>query len=110
MNAMLVGADRLGNIPQILSELGIQVRHHVSGRVPAHQKTGAALPKNLDLLILFTDFLNHNAMRTYRSRAQAQGIRVIACRRSASCLVATLGMQVGDWACADCPQRPQAKV
>jgi hypothetical protein len=61
------------------------------------------LPVGTDLLILFTDFLNHNAMRSFRAQAEAQGIRVLACRRSASCLLVALRrtLGVGD-SCQDC--------
>jgi len=95
MNAMLVGADRLGNIPEVLETLGIQVQRHISGRASSHQKSVGYLPQNLDLLILFTDFLGHNVMKSYRNQAQAQGITVIACRRSASCLVQSLRRALG---------------
>jgi len=87
MNAVVVGADRLGNIPELLEKIGIRVTKHISGRAVSHQRQEAALPSNTNLLILFTDFLNHNVMQSYRSRARSQGIRVLACRRSASCLL-----------------------
>jgi len=87
MNAVVVGADRLGNIPELLEKIGIRVTNHISGRAVSHQRQVAALPSNTNLLILFTDFLNHNVMQSYRSRARSQGIRVLACRRSASCLL-----------------------
>ena len=29
MNALLVGADRLGNIPDVLAEFGIRIRGHI---------------------------------------------------------------------------------
>lgn len=90
MNAMVVGADRLGNIPEVLEKLGIKIESHITGRAASHQKMAGFLSHNLDLLILFTDFLNHNAMRTYRAQARAQGIRVVACRRSATCLMVSL--------------------
>ena len=95
MNAMVVGADRLGNIPDALSEMGIQIHRHVTGRSPANQRSLQALPRGTDLLILFTDFLNHNAMKCYRGQAQSQGIPVIACRRSASCLVQSVRRFLG---------------
>jgi len=104
MNAMVVGADRLGNIPDALAELGIQIRRHVTGRASAHQRSVQSLPRDTDLLILFTDFLNHNAMKCYRGQAQAQGIPVIACRRSASCLVQSVRRFLGaSGTCASCP-------
>lgn len=102
MNAVVVGADRLGNIPQALATLGIQIERHVSGRASAHQRTVGALPRNTQLLILFTDFLSHNVMKSYRNQAQVQGIPVIACRRSASCLLQSVGRFLGLDACRDC--------
>lgn len=92
---MVVGADRLGNIPDALAGMGIQIHRHVTGRSSAHQRSVQSLPRDTDLLILFTDFLNHNAMKCYRGQAQAQGIPVIACRRSASCLVQSIRRFLG---------------
>jgi len=96
MNCVVVGADRLGSIPQLLENMGVRIVSHISGRAASHQRQIAGLPSNIDLLILFTDFLNHNAMRNYRKRAQAQGIRVLACRRSASCLLQQIRQMVGE--------------
>ena len=95
MNAVVVGADRLGNVPELLENTGIPIANHISGRAASHQRQVAALPSNTDLLILFTDFLNHNAMQSYRNRARSQGIRVLACRRSASCLLIEIQRLLG---------------
>jgi len=90
MNALVVGADRLGNIPDVLGGFGIRISEHVSGRQAAHQRRSAAISSDAQLVILFTDFLGHNVMRSFRSLAQAEGVPVIACRRSASCLSVSL--------------------
>lgn len=82
MKALLVGADRLGNIPQVLTEYGISILRHVSGRDPSAQRAERGMPAGTELLILFTDFLGHNVMRGYREAAKRQGLRVVACRRS----------------------------
>jgi hypothetical protein len=104
MNAVIVGADRLGNIPDMLGLLGIRIERHVTGRASAHQRSLPALPQNTQLLILFTDFLSHNVMRSYRNQAESQGIKVVACRRSASCLVQSLRRALGlGNTCPDCP-------
>jgi hypothetical protein len=85
MRATVVGGDRLGNIPQLLEARGILVTQHVSGR-GANDQRRTTLPRGTQLLILFTDFLNHNAMRAFREAAQNLGVPVLACRRSASAL------------------------
>ena len=90
MNAMLVGADRLGNIPKLLSDWNIRITQHITGRHASDQRKPQGLPKNTELLILFTDFLSHNVMRHFRNLAQSQGIPFIACRRSTTCLAHSL--------------------
>lgn len=99
MNAMLVGADRLGNIPERLAALGIVVSRHITGRSVAHQRRLPAVPCDVDVVILFTDFLGHNVMKGFRDRAQAGGVPVLACRRSASCLEMEIQR------CLGCPRR-----
>lgn len=86
MNALVVGADRLGNIPEALACYGISVAQHVTGRDVSHQRKLPNLPKGTELLILFTDFVGHNVMRHFRGLAQQQNIPVVACRRSVGCL------------------------
>ncbi|OQS36994.1 hypothetical protein B0T40_08675 [Chromobacterium haemolyticum] len=83
MNALLIGADSLGNIPAVLQSYDIRITRHICGRNVAHQRK-APLPGKPDLLILLTDFLGHNVMRNYRDSAHALGIPVVACRRSAT--------------------------
>jgi hypothetical protein len=89
MRATVVGGDRLGNIPQLLEARGIRVLRHVTGREASDQRR-AALPRGTDLLILFTDFLNHNAMRAFRAAAEEGGVPILACRRSSSALIEAL--------------------
>lgn len=81
-HAVVVGADRLGNIPDLLKGHNIAIGHHISGRDSAHQKRAPQLPSGTDLLILLTDFLGHNVMKAFRSAAQRAGVRVLVCRRS----------------------------
>ena len=90
MNAILIGADRLGNIPELLSDWNINITRHITGRHVSHQRKQHGLPRNTELLILFTDFLGHNVMRHFRNLAQVVGIPFIACRRSTSYLAQSL--------------------
>ena len=82
LSAVIIGADRLGNIPDLLKGHNIAITHHISGRDPSHQKKTLQLPSGTELVILLTDFLGHNVMKTCRTAAPRAGIRVVACRRS----------------------------
>src|SRR5690606_41749810 len=57
-----------------------------------------------DLVILLTDFLGHNVMKTFRLAAQRAGIRVLACRRSVCSMQQALD-QCGY--CKACPLREE---
>lgn len=101
LSAVIVGADRLGNIPDLLKRLNIAISHHISGRDPSHQKKTLQLPSGTDLVILLTDFLGHNVMKTFRQAAQRAGIQVIACRRS------VCSMQQALESCGLCQNNPR---
>ncbi len=45
VSALIVGADRLGNIPDLLRDHNIAIRHHISGRDPAHQRRRPRCPR-----------------------------------------------------------------
>lgn len=96
MNALIVGADRLGNIPDVLGEFGIRVAAHVSGRDSSHQRRGASLPSGIEMVILFTDFLGHNVMQRFRDAATREKVMVVCCRRSVCALQQALGRRMAD--------------
>jgi hypothetical protein len=100
VRAVVVGADRLGSIPDLLKEHNIDIAQHISGREPSHQKRVYQLPSGTGLLILLTDFLGHNVMKAFRAAAQRSGIRVLACRRSVCSVKQALDQ------CGYCKSRP----
>jgi len=105
MNAMLVGADTLGNIPAVLDSFGISIQRHLSGRNSSHQRKLDRLPAGTELLILFTDFLGHNVMRHFRALASQEDVRFIACRRSVCALKQSLSSAgLSEVSCKHCPR------
>ncbi len=103
MNAMLIGADRLGNIPSLLDEFGIRIAAHVTGRDRAHQRRAADLPAGVELVILFTDFLGHNVMTRFRQAAGKAGVEFVCCRRSVCALKQALDRREST-KCRECPK------
>lgn len=101
MNALLVGADRLGNIPDVLGSFGIRIAAHVSGRDTTHQRRSAPLPSGIGVVILFTDFIGHNVMQRFREAASREGVMFVCCRRSTCALQQALGKRLGE-RCASC--------
>ncbi len=112
VNAVVVGADRLGNIPDLLGSHNIRIIHHVSGREPSHQRRMLQLPSGTELVILLTDFLGHNVMKSFRQAAQRSGARVMACRRSVCAMQQALEQsglcrrgEPANEICEQCPRR-----
>lgn len=109
LSAVVVGADRLGNIPNLLRGHNISITHHISGRDPAHQKKTLSLPSGTQVVILLTDFLGHNVMKTFRNAAQKSGIKVVACRRSVCAMQQALE-QCGLCECANSARCDQRRI
>ncbi len=102
MNALVVGADRLGNIPEVLNEFGIVIAGHVTGRESNHQRRTAPLPAGTEVVILFTDFLGHNVMQRFREAASREGVMLVCCRRSVCALKQALGRRISQENCLNC--------
>lgn len=100
VSAVVVGADRLGNIPNLLQLHNINIKQHISGRDSAHQKKNLSLPSGTQLLILLTDFLGHNVMKSFRAAAVRSGVKVVACKRSTCSVRAVLAKE---GFCENCP-------
>jgi hypothetical protein len=112
-DALIVGADRLGNIPDILDQFGIRIVAHISGRDSSHQRRSvASLPAGVGIVILFTDFLGHNVMQGFRDAASRAGVSFVCCRRSVCALQQALGRRVNREKCEicnACPEKTRAK-
>ncbi|MDR2092630.1 MAG: DUF2325 domain-containing protein [Azoarcus sp.] len=110
-DALIVGADRLGNIPEVLHQFGIRIAAHVSGRDSSHQRRSvASLPAGVGIVILFTDFLGHNVMQSFRDAANRAGVSFVCCRRSVCALQQALGQRASREkcdACKACPEKTQ---
>jgi hypothetical protein len=102
MEALVVGADRLGNIPDVLNQFGIRIAGHISGRDSTHQRRTAPLPAGVEIVILFTDFLGHNVMQRFRQAASREGVMLVCCRRSVCALQEALGRRIPQGRCDAC--------
>lgn len=80
MTVLIAGADRLGNIPRELYNEGAKKIIHWTGRrKSAWNKT---IPKDIDKVIVYCDFINHNFMLNIKRQAKIKGIPVIYCKRA----------------------------
>lgn len=80
MTVLIAGADRLGNIPRELYTEGAKEIIHWTGR--RKSVCNKAIPKKIDKVIIFCDFINHNFMLSIKRQAKENGIPVIYCKRA----------------------------
>ncbi|OWZ85024.1 DUF2325 domain-containing protein [Natranaerobius trueperi] len=67
MTVLIVGGDKVDKIKNYLKqEIGATKVKHVTGRKERSMK----LPADLDLVIIMTDFINHNLCKNLKCQAK----------------------------------------
>ncbi len=82
MKALIVGADRLGNIPETLVNHGISDYIHWTGRKKGMRRL--EIPNEVDMVIVFYDFIEHNITEIVKQKAKQSKIPCIFSRRACS--------------------------
>lgn len=83
MKCLIVGTDRLGSAPAILKEkFNVNEIVHWDGR----KKPKCDLT-NLDLIVVYTGFVNHALMKSVKKMAKKNKIRTIYINRGLSELI-----------------------
>ncbi len=77
---LIVGADRLGSIPKKLEEIGFDDITHINGRKV--QMVKKEIPSHIDLILVLTDFINHNLTSVLKKKAMEQEIPICYAKRS----------------------------
>ncbi|OLS35521.1 dihydroorotate dehydrogenase [Alkalihalophilus pseudofirmus] len=86
---LIVGADRLGSIPQKLEGLGFKQITHVDGRKA--QMVKKEIPSHIDLILVLTDFINHNLTSVLKKKAAEQNIPICYAKRSWCSIYQSIG-------------------
>ena len=72
--ALVVGGDRLGSTPVKLGEEGVRILHWRGRNTMSKSKQ---IPANVDMVIIYWDFVNHRLMQSVKRQAKSKGIPVI---------------------------------
>lgn len=82
MSALIIGADRLGNIPSFLLEQGIDNIIHWDGRKKGMRTM--TIPENIEIVICLYDFLEHRLTEKVKKVTKERKIPCVFARRSIS--------------------------
>lgn len=88
MTALIVGGDRLGNIPQILNNKGITDYIHWVGRKKGMRNM--SIPTNIDMVIILYDFIEHNLAKIIKRESKNMEVPCIFSKRGTSDLTIQL--------------------
>jgi len=80
MNALLIGADYVEPIKEVLSSAGLNTVDHWTGRKPGD--TRRSVPRDVDVVVVLTDYVSHPLMKKIRQDTNKLGIPVVFARRS----------------------------
>lgn len=89
MSVFIIGSDHLGEIASNLKKMGCLSLTHLKGRKNIHSRN-LHIPEGTDLVLVMTDYINHNIARIIREQAKIKSIPVVFSKRSWSCLTQKL--------------------
>lgn len=94
MSVLIIGGDKVHAVSNIIKEFGIEkIAHWTARNLKRGRKKNKPIPSHIQLVVMLTSFLNHNAMKHYRSEAKSKKIPVVY-TKSASCLKEELGLAI----------------
>lgn len=112
MSVLVLGGDKIDPILNILYDMGITSVTHWTGRnLKNGSKKSKQIPNKIDLVLMLTNFLNHNAMLHYKQEAKNRGVCVAYSTRnidSVKCEVLRLinnNVDLQQKICSECVQR-----
>jgi hypothetical protein len=79
MTVLLVGADRLGNMPKQLEDYGASEIIHWSGR--KERCRNRDIPQHVDMVLIVHDYVNHALMDNVKGQAKRRQLPIIFAKR-----------------------------
>ncbi|RDV80709.1 DUF2325 domain-containing protein [Ammonifex thiophilus] len=89
MRVVVVGGDRLGQIPARLVDFGFKEVVHVTGRKV--RDICCQIPVETRLIVVLIDYVNHALAEKVKEEAKKRGVPVIFARRAWSTIYFQLG-------------------
>ncbi|MFK5975035.1 MAG: DUF2325 domain-containing protein [Sulfurovum sp.] len=87
MSLLILGGDNINPILKTLQSLGVNdILHWTARNQKNSRKKAKKIPQKIDMVLMLTNFLNHNAMLYYRAEAKAKKLPIIYSTRNIDCV------------------------
>jgi hypothetical protein len=94
MSVLIIGGDKISRLHSLLSSLGVEKTHHWDSRRNA--TTHKKLPSGIDMVVMLTDFLNHNAMYHFKKEAKKSAVPFLCVKGLSGCCKCQITQMVSD--------------
>ena len=84
MSILVIGGDKISSIESILKTLGASSIVHWDARKKA-TTCRKIIPIDIECVVMLTSFLNHNAMKYFRSEAKKRDLPIVCSKHNSSC-------------------------
>lgn len=101
MSVLIIGGDKISSIRNILSNLGVTKIHHWDARKKA-STCKKVIPIDTSCVVMLTSFLNHNAMKHFKTESKKRKIPLVCSKSSASCVYQEYVKIMGITDCKEC--------
>lgn len=87
MSLLILGGDKINPIINLLTNLGVDdIVHWTARNQKKGRKKAKKIPLKVEMVLMLTNFLNHNAMLHYRAEAKTKGLPIMYSTRNVDCV------------------------
>ncbi|MFT7823841.1 MAG: DUF2325 domain-containing protein [Sulfurimonas sp.] len=87
MSVLILGGDKINPIREVLCDFGVErIIHWTARNQKRGRKQDKPIPTGVNIVVMLTNFLNHNAMKHYRAEAKSKDIPIVYSTRNVECL------------------------
>ena len=87
MSILILGGDNIDPIRKVLMSLGVNnIIHWTARSQKRSRQKSRALPPKINMVVMLTNFLNHNSMKYYKAKAKSKGLPVVYGTRNIECI------------------------
>jgi hypothetical protein len=101
MSVLVIGGDKIDAIRSLLAIFGASCVTHWDARKKS-STCKKIIPMDTDCIVMLTSFLNHNAMKHFRSEAKKRELPIVCSKHNTSSLHDELAKVMRSAACFDC--------
>lgn len=86
MSVLILGGDRIDHTRKVLNERGVEsILHWTSKNRKNGRRQDRCIPSKVQIVVMLTNFFNHNSMKHYKEKAKSRGLPAVYSRRNVKC-------------------------